>query len=208
MLVILAHWFMNGVGISVFPLDNETTTQIIDPLIYQNAKANWTGRALWLWLLVDRHIHALGPWLGSRQSSCAGPGRTLRLRGFLWYAIEFWLIFPLMAVYEVQSWAKNSLWSPEATAKEYRMCSHSYTQPIALKDGPQASHRGASWGKKLQQSLPSHMLLYIEDWPDPFKASFLQKDRISQLDRISTITKSLLSGAAMLDNSSQCLQSM
>lgn len=49
-----------------------------------------------------------------------------------------------MAVYEVQSWAKNSLRSPEARAKESRMCSHSYTQPIALKDGPQAYHRGAS----------------------------------------------------------------
>lgn len=40
MVVILVHWFTDGVGISVFPLDNETTTQIIDPLVYQNAEAN------------------------------------------------------------------------------------------------------------------------------------------------------------------------
>lgn len=82
--MILIHWFTDGDGISIFTLDNETTAQIIDPLVYQNAKANWAGsRALWLWLLADRHIHALGPWLGTTQSSCVGPGRALWLCGFL-----------------------------------------------------------------------------------------------------------------------------
>lgn len=187
-----------GGGMFLFlPLNNETATQITDPSVHWNAKAKWTGGTLWLWLLAHRHIRALEPWLGSRQSSCVGPWGALWLCGFLWYTTELWQIFPLMALFMR---SRDPHYGTQCQ-KQTRTTGCLPTFTLCLQ-AEELAHKAFNKFRGKDCRIPflaSHGCKSV-GLARPLKLSFLQKEKISYLKRILYKITNLLVSNSFKDN--------